>query len=180
MMCNVVQYTQINKHSQFCVALFMSSLLLLHGHYVPSLRWDKQIVCHLWLSLIDLLEDNWKLDSPERTCSLQTRGTTQTFMGRHASIIECLLGASLKPTWVSWRAWGMPNISPWLAKSTLACIWSLSEWNAQWGKEALGKDPQEVAGSLFESSYLHTHWLIHIHVPVCTQTVTLSSKDITR
>lgn len=115
-MMNLI-FPNLAKHRTFCSAeslCYVSQLLVGWDDSVPPvavlvrLKWEK----------LQALE--------EGTFRLQACGTTQTSTGWHASVFECLLGSSLKPARVSWRARGMPNISPRFAKSALACIWSLS------------------------------------------------------
>ncbi len=125
----------------------------------------KMIVCHLWRSWVDFSERQLgTLGTWDR--NIQAHGTTQTSMGWHAGILKCLLGASLKPTWVFWWAWGVPNISLWFLKSALACIWSISALCLLSSLRIALKDPQEMAETLLKNSYLGTHWLVHLHIPV--------------
>lgn len=169
-MMNLI-FPNLAKHRTFCSAeslCYVSQLLVGWDDSVPPvavlvrLKWEK----------LQALE--------EGTFRLQACGTTQTSTGWHASVFECLLGSSLKPARVSWRARGMPNISPRFAKSALACIWSLSALCLLASLRISLGDPQDVAETLLENSYLHTHLLVHLHIPVCAQTHTLSGGDMPR
>lgn len=112
--------------------------------------------------------------------SLRARGATKTCTGWHAGIIECLLGA------VPEAHMGFLLSEPEACQTSPLALQraplpvlgvSLSGILSEDGRHQ-AKTPRRW--QRLENSYLPTHQLIHIHIPVCSQTLALSRKDIPR